>query len=960
MRRIFTLCLLFLCFNAFSQNNKIANYEEFTLENGLKVIVLTDRSEPAITGSVLVNVGSKNDPQDATGMAHYFEHIMFKGTDRIGTVDWEKEKVYLDSISDLYDKLHNTKKDKKRNEIQKEINRLSIKAAEYAIPNETSTILSKIGGTGLNAGTSYDFTTYYNKFPSNQLENWLTIYAERFRKPVFRLFQSELEAVYEEKNMYEDTPLQGMLADLLKTAFGEHPYGRPVIGYTEHLKNPQPNKMYDFFDTYYVANNMNLLLVGDIDAATAKPLVEKTFGNLKSGDIPTPKEYKLPNIKGKQIEKRKLSPIKVGFLLYKSVPASHKDYLVLDFAFNLLNNSSGTGFLDELTINSKVMGAQISPLPFKDYSYAGVLFIPLFLTQSFDAAEELVLEAIQRLKNGDFDESDIEAIKTEKLIDYYESIEGPDALSNTLLGCLTQGVEWKDYVNEINEINKITKKDIVNIANKYFGDNFISYRSSMGSAKKDKVNKPGFDPIVAQNADKSSDFAKMIYSNKVEPSNPQVINYGKDVIVNNTIKDFPLYMSKNPYNDIFKISIYYNYGQYDDKNIGNAATYANLLGSNSKSLEDIQNELQRLGGSLDFSSTYTQTIVKISGLEKNIDEILEVVSNKFNNLTPDSKKTKLLLENYNTNMKLIKETAQMQADAVYEYFAYGDLSKYINSPTKNEVASYKGSDLIKSLQNAFNYSGFIGVTSNLDDDVILDKLIKNNLIDPNKKYIKKDPTYRKENTYDKNAMFYLSDKNFRQSNIFFYIKGEMLNEKDKIISECFNKYFGHDMFSIVFQEIREYRSLGYTAYGNFASETFNRKPSSLLCFIGSQADKTTDAINTMVDIINNLPRKPEKFNVAKESLILSMSADYVNFRDIPYNAWKWNTQGYSKDPRVDKINGIKDTNFEDVIDFYNRLIKDRPLVIGLSTNIKQFDIDNVNNIDKFDVKELKFNDVIKE
>lgn len=960
MKRFFTLCLLFLCFNAFSQNNKIANYNKFTLENGLTVIVLTDKSEPSITGSVFVDVGSKNDPEDATGMAHYFEHIMFKGTDKIGTVDWEKEKIFLDSISMCYDKLHNTKKEKKRNIIQKEINRLSIKAAEYAIPNETSTILSKMGGTGLNAGTSYDYTVYFNKFPSNQLENWLLVYAERFRNPVFRLFQSELEAVYEEKNMYEDIPLRGMLNDVLKTAFGNHPYGRPLIGYTEHLKNPQPNKMYEFYNTYYVANNMTLLLVGDIDIATAKPLVEKTFENLRSGELPEQKEYKLPKIKGKEVVNSKLSPIKVGFLLFKSVPANHDDYLTLDFALKLLSNGSGTGFLDKLTLNNQLIGANAVPLSFKDHSYSGFLYIPLFLGQSFDNAENLVLEAIEKVKNGEFDESDLDGLKTESLVDYYKSIEGPDALSNALLGCVSQGIEWEDYINEINEINKITKKDIVEIANKYFGEDFISYRSSMGSAKKDKLTKPDFDPIVEHNTDKSSEFAKMIFENKVEPSTPQIVEFDKDIVVNKTIKDFPLYIVKNPYNDIFNISIYYNYGKFDDKNMENAANYANLLGSNNKSFDEIQNELQKLGGTFSISSTNTQTLITISGLEENIDKILEIASNKLNNLTPDPQKTKLLLDTYNTNMKLVKETGQMQAEAVFEYFTYGDISKYINTPTKNEIASYEGTDLIKTLQNAFNYSGFIGVTSNISDNVIIDKLIKNNLIDPNKEYIKKETNYRKENNYDKSTLFYLNNKNFRQSNIYFYVQSEMLSERDKTINRCFNKYFGHDMFSIIFQEIREYRSLGYTAYGSLGTEMFNRKPASLVCYVGTQADKTTDAINTMMDIINDLPNKPEKFETAKESLINSISSGYIGFRDLPYTAWWWNTLGYNKNPNIEELNIIKDVTFNDIIEFYTRLIKGRPIVIGLSSNMKQFDLNNINNIDEFNVKELKFNDVIIE
>ena len=215
----------------------------YYLDNGLKVVLCENHDQPEVYGAVYVHAGSKNDPTDATGMAHYFEHIMFKGTDRIGTINWEKEKVYLDSISLMYDKLHETQDPQAREAIQMKINELSLASTDYAIPNEVDVILTQMGGKSLNAGTSYDHTMYYNIFPANQLSKWMDVYVERFRNPVFRLFQSELEAVYEEKNMYGDGPINAFQEYMFHETFGEHPYGRPVIGYTEHLKNPQPSKM---------------------------------------------------------------------------------------------------------------------------------------------------------------------------------------------------------------------------------------------------------------------------------------------------------------------------------------------------------------------------------------------------------------------------------------------------------------------------------------------------------------------------------------------------------------------------------------------------------------------------------------------------------------------------------------------------------------------------------------------
>ncbi len=205
---------LFVCMTV-AQNTDPLKVETYKLPNGLTVYLNPDHAMPTVQGMVMVKGGSKRDPKDATGIAHYFEHIMFKGTDKIGTINYDQEKVYLDSISALYDKLGETTEKNQRLAIQKEINRISLKAAEFAIPNEVDKILAEMGGKGMNAGTGHESIVYYNSFPSNQIEKWLEVYYERFRNPVFRLFQSGLETVFEEKNMYEDSPFEILFEEII-------------------------------------------------------------------------------------------------------------------------------------------------------------------------------------------------------------------------------------------------------------------------------------------------------------------------------------------------------------------------------------------------------------------------------------------------------------------------------------------------------------------------------------------------------------------------------------------------------------------------------------------------------------------------------------------------------------------------------------------------------------------------
>ena len=320
------------------QNLKV---ETHYLSNGLKVIMVEEHSQPKIYGAVMVHAGSKNEDTAATGVAHYFEHIMFKGTDRIGTTDWEKEKPILDSISDLYDQIQATHDAELRHELQLEINRLNIEASKYAIPNETDAILQQMGCTGLNAFTSFDVTCYHNTLPSNQLENWMEVYAERFRNPVYRLFQGELEAVYEERNIYANELMYTFQRNIFTEAFGEHPYSRDVIGHDWHLKNPQPSAMKKFYDKYYVASNMALILVGDFNSNEALEMAEKYFSIWPRGEKVEEPTYKLPKFDSRIVKEVKQTPVKVGLMLFPAVKHNDPDELLLDIACAILSGGNG-------------------------------------------------------------------------------------------------------------------------------------------------------------------------------------------------------------------------------------------------------------------------------------------------------------------------------------------------------------------------------------------------------------------------------------------------------------------------------------------------------------------------------------------------------------------------------------------------------------------------------------------
>ncbi|HSH65936.1 MAG TPA: insulinase family protein, partial [Bacteroidia bacterium] len=262
--------------------NDPLNARIYKLDNGLTVYMTVYKNAPRIQTYIATRAGSKNDPHDATGLAHYLEHMLFKGTDKYGTKDYAKEKVELDKIENLYEVYRKTTDETKRKDLYHQIDSISGYASTFAIANEYPKMLSSIGAKGTNAFTSLDQTVYVNDIPSNQLDKWTSIEAERFRKPVLRLFHTELEAVYEEKNRGLDNDGRKMFEAMLNGLFPNNTYGsQTTLGTIDHLKNPSLVEIKKYYERYYIPNNMAICLSGDFDPDATIKLIDEKMGSWK-------------------------------------------------------------------------------------------------------------------------------------------------------------------------------------------------------------------------------------------------------------------------------------------------------------------------------------------------------------------------------------------------------------------------------------------------------------------------------------------------------------------------------------------------------------------------------------------------------------------------------------------------------------------------------------------------------
>ena len=933
--------------------------ETFRLDNGLKVILCEEHSQPKIYGCVVVHAGSKNEKPTATGVAHYFEHIMFKGTDRIGTTDWAKEKLYLDSISQAYDRLHATKDANKRHDIQLEINRLNIAASKYAIPNEVDAILQKMGCTRLNAGTSYDYTVYYNTLPSNQLTNWMDVYVERFRNPVFRLFQSELEAVYEEKNMYDNQLAHDFSRNIFTEAFGEHPYSREVIGLAEHLKNPQPSEMQEFFNTYYVANNMTLLLVGDFNTAEACRLIKDKFSVWRSGELPQQPTYEMPRFEKQKVLDVRQTPIKMGIMIFPGVTEKHPDYMPLDMLGSILGG--GSGLLDKAASDNRIMMAQLMPLSLQDAGSTVILYVPNIIGQKHAAAEQVIWDCIDSIKQGNFSDELLESIKTSSIVSQQRQVENFESISNLLLSLELKGSNYQEWLSDNKRWMNLTRDEVIAVANKYFDrDHCTLVRSKMGFPKHDAAVKPDWDHLEAQNQGVKSSFAKMIENNVPDPIKPQIIDFKKDVSITDITPHCQLYSTSNPRNDVFELRITYNYGLLDDYNLDRAIEYLEMLGADSMNQQQFNMAMDLLGGSISlYTSGDDRCVLRISGLEQNMDSILSLVSRWIFKPTHNARMIEKAVDGMKANVKAAKNDSDSWLAALDEYVDYGSQSSFLRQMSIKEWSKLTGEQLHDEMLKIFTRNGFATFTGNTSPSDICAKLIQYGLVRNDVEVLPRRAFKRQQP--NQTQVYFAHNKKFLQSNIQFIMPSIDFDTADQAASFLFNEYFGGSMNGVVFQEIREFRSLGYSTRGYFSYNLRNLNPSFLYCYLGTQCDKTYDGVEAMRQLMVDFPERPDKLAPAIEQKVAARNSDYYDFRNIPSFVHNNMEIGWTYDHRAEITQQISRLTMNDLRAFHNKYIKGRPLVVEITGNAKKYDPKAVAKLLGTDTKltEVKFDQLFQ-
>ena len=934
--------MVFACCSYQSQAEDLnaLKVKEYRLENGLTVWLNEDHSQPKVFGAVVVKAGAKDCPD--TGIAHYFEHMMFKGTDRIGTLDYESEKVLLDSIAMKYDELAMTEDTAARARLQKEINELSIRSSEYVIPNEFNRLINRFGGSGLNAATSYDATIYFNTFSPQYMVQWAEINSERLINPVFRLFQSELETVYEEKNMYGDFIGDQVMDTLMARYFGPHPYAYPIIGSTKNLKNPRLTEMHKFFEDYYVASNMALILSGDFDAQQVMPILEKAFSRIRSGNAPKQEKVMLPPFNGRETMKVKfpIPFIKAMGLGFRGVSANHEDQVALNIAVNLLNNANGTGYLDKLMVEHKLMGALAINESMNEAGILAVAIMPKLLIQSYSSAEKMVWDEINRVKNGDFSDEMFNSLKLEQKRQYASSLENIDSRATVMMNLFSQGKSWNDYLNEVARIESITKEDVVRVAQKYFSNNYLCVTKSTGKYPKDNLPKPAFSPVVPRNADASSSYAKQLEKIPEQQVAPRIIDFEKDVKTSKLTPLVTLYTTPNPLNDIFTLNISYGIGALEQPELMQLTNYLQLLGTESLSFEQFRSRLQSIGSTLAFDVTSDAFVMKVTGFDNHIDETMELVGDFIRHAKADDKKLRQIVDDAKVSEKAFFKSGDNVASALLEQVKYGDQSRYLRKLSLSQIKKLKGKDMlaiydkVRSVQCDLHYCGTLPVEKVIGT-------IRQHLPLERTTIASNSPYYRELKQYDRPTVFFIDMPDMAQSIVYGYVKGDPVDDKaTRHASRLFSVYFGGDMSSLMFQEIREFRSFAYRTSGRYQLPNHAHKGTagSFTAMLSTQSDKTLDALGVLDSLIREMPLKPERVEAVKQTLVNRINNDYPPFRNLSEKVASARMEGFDRDPAEEFLRDIATMDMQDISRFYREQISGRPVVYVIAGNRKHIDM----------------------
>lgn len=913
----------------------------YTLKNGLTVILSPTKKDPRIQAYIAVKAGSKTDPSTNTGLAHYLEHMLFKGTDKFGSLDWNKEKPELDKIDALYEQYGKTKDEAKRKAIYKKIDSVSGAASKFAIANEYDKMMASMGAQGSNAFTNFEQTVYYEDIPSSAFDKYFAVQAERFRNPILRIFHTELEAVYEEKNRSLDSDRSLTVETLLANLFQKHNYGQQTtIGTVEHLKNPSLVEIRKYFNNYYVPNNMGIILSGDFNPDEAIAKIDKAFSYMKEKPVARytfQPETPITSPIIKEVVGPDAESITIGYRLPGN---KDKDVLLADLVGAILTNGKA-GLLDlNLVKKQKLLRASASTDLLIDYSVLSITAAPTN-GQTLEEVKSLVLQEIDNLKKGNFDDGLISAIVNNVKKNKIQSSENYGNRASTLMDAFTSELDWKTQVAYVNDLSKIKKEDVVAFANKYLGENYVAVLKRKGERKDIvKIEKPAITPVET-NADKQSPFVKKVSDMPAVPSKPIFLDYEKDVLKSKLGKAEVLYVP-NKENSIYRLRYRYKIGLLNDLKLPLAAQYIQFLGTDKKSSEQISKEFYKIASSFNISTGEEYTTVTIEGLQENFEKAVKLYEDLVVNVKADDSALTALKARIDKSRKDSKLNKGAIMQGLTSYALYGAKNKFNNVLSDADLKAVTSQELVDRVKNLNNYEQTIIYYGPATVAELTSKLAAIHKV-PATFAQTSEPKVFKQTTQDKNQVLF-TNYEMVQAETRWIRNTETFDPKNATIISVFNNYFGGGMGSLVFQTIRESKALAYSTYGVYFSPSKKEENYYMLSYVGSQADKFNDAVGAMNELLTSMPKLPVNLDLAKGQVKKDIETERITQDGIIFNYLGAKQLGLKEDIRKQVYSSVDKVTFDELDQFHKTHFSGKPYTYCLVASDKKVSMEDLKKL----------------
>ncbi|MBN8664466.1 MAG: insulinase family protein [Chitinophagales bacterium] len=913
----------------------------YKLKNGLSLILTVNKKEPRIAVQIAVRAGSNTDPATHTGLAHYLEHMLFKGTDKFGTLNWAEEKKRLDSIDALYERYNTTIDAAMRKEIYKEIDRVSGAAAKFSIANEYDKMMAAIGSQGTNAHTYVEETVYEEDIPANALEKFMDVQAERFRNPILRIFHTELEAVYEEKNRSLDNDGWKVQEAAMAAIFPTHNYGQQTtIGTIEHLKNPSLVAIRNYYNKYYVPNNIAIVMSGDFDFDKVVKLIETKFAYMKPKPVQEyagPKESPISGPVVKEVFGPSAELLRMGW----RIPANHSREAMLALLASKILYNGKAGLLDlNLNKQQKLQAAVAFVNQFKDYGMFVMNATPK-QGQTLDDAKQLLLEQIALLKEGKFDDGLIAAIAANEKLAEQQGLENNyNRVAALVDGFIKhKGEKWNLDVAQTDMLASVTKQELIAFAKAFFTDNnyVIVYKRKGEDKNIVKVEKPAITPVET-NAGKQSPFVQAFMAKPQGKIAPVWLDFSKDM-QQSKLGNQELLYTPNSTNSIFRLYFRFPMGSWNNKLLPIALQYLQFIGTDKMSAEQISQQFYQLACSFSAQAGGDETTVSLTGLQQNFGAALGLLENLIRNGQADEQALaafKNRLARQRSNNKLNR---QVITSALRSYAQYGAKNPFNYTLSDAELAALKASDLVQVLHDLFNYTHSIMYYGPETLDQCKASLAKLHDVSAVNKSIPAAQQFARTKQ-DKNEV-YFAQYDMVQAELYWLRNLDTYDPNNEAVMNAFNTYFGTGMGAIVFQTIRESKALAYSTYASVQAPQKKDDQFMAIAYVGTQADKMKESLTSMNELLNVLPMNQQNFNNTMSSLMKDMETERIDKDNILFSFWAARKKGWQEDPRKAFYARYQQLQPQDLVQYHGTNLSNKPWSYYVLASDKKIDMNEL-------------------